>query len=376
MFNPSRLNVIPQSQYEAEFENPSSAPSPVGPRPPPLFRRPNVSIIPDDDPDLLSSAGVRKPNCDKSGWISRRTREEVEEYQDVQYSFKQLQKQVAKKAHYADNISKLKVGAHIWTKDPQIANLTRKKGPKGKRRTRVQTFGVIVKQSAAKKSYWLCKFDNGKGGYCHESILRFQSSSAPKHILGRDSNNDMVIKMKDISVEDEELIKTEIVLSKIYKLPGHNDYTYDALVKLHKKKYKWLNSWKLRSHVSKMRKHLMNTADPDYWLSKLIHDDTTDKIAPTTAKTLTMTTNNPSLDTTRVKVNNVAIAKSKSSETTGNYNRRLAKKFLSPQIRKHRKLNKHRYPYNTYGYLYSSSDECESTQSLFISEHIISLNKK
>ena len=93
-------------------------------------------------------------------------------------------------------------------------------------------------------------------------------------------------------------------------------------------------------------------------------------------KTLTMTTNNPSLDTTRVKVNNVAIAKSKSSETTGNYNRRLAKKFLSPQIHKHRKLNKHRYPYNTYGYLYSSSDECESTQSLFISEHIISLNKK
>ena len=67
--------MISQSQHDAKIDSP-----PVACRTVTLFpRAPNIDALPDDDPKPLPPTKVP---TDSSGWIKRRTPEEVEEFQD------------------------------------------------------------------------------------------------------------------------------------------------------------------------------------------------------------------------------------------------------------------------------------------------------
>ena len=347
MSNPFRFNVISQSQHDAVARKPSP---PVGHRPPPLFsHRPNVALIADDDPELFSSFGVRgnspkAKSATSGGWISRRTRKEVEDFQDAKISWKLKKKAVMKEDALNNNIAKLKVGAYVSTKDPLISPLSRSKGSKGKRRTRMKVYGVIKKRSTEDSSYWLCKFENGKGGYCSNTILHVEISTAPKFELGKDSKNKLVLKEKDNSRVDEEVIKTQIVLTKVYNLPEQQDYSYAVLEKMWKPTFPWISACKLRNHVIKMKAKLSESAHSDSWFTHLQDDNETGILNSTTTKVFTMTTN--SLNGIKdVHVNNLVTSENtNSSNSKSNVKAnmkfktsRLAKRFLAPEIRMHRK---------------------------------------
>ena len=333
----SRLNdVISQSQHDAaEIGSPSVARCPtslfhrppdvstipdddpkicspsVARRPTSLFRRPpDVSTIPDDDPNLLI---LPKVPTNSDGWVKRRSRDEVEDFQDHISIMKQRQRNAALEANRATNISKLKVGVEVWTKDAEISELSKNKGPKGKRRYREKTFGIIKERSNKNSSFWYVEFNNGKSVFCSESILVFHNDVPQVVHLGTKKNNqlclttnkDTMSEPKEPSLEVQDKIKTKILLEKIYKLPGHDEITYESLASIHISKYPWINPWKLRFHVFKMRKHLMKEASSDSWITNL--------------------TNNPAND-----------------------DRKLSEKFISQNIKKHRLCNKDRYPYTKY----------------------------
>ena len=143
----SRFNVISQSQHDAEIER-------GHPPLPPVVRqnyfsqflrdaRPNVTTIPDDDPEfsLYSPSGSKKSgvlaNGDSSGWISRRSIGEQEEFQAEQKMKRLRVLNMKRDAYCIENVAQLKVGAHVWTRDKEIEDLSlNKKGSKGKRRSR------------------------------------------------------------------------------------------------------------------------------------------------------------------------------------------------------------------------------------------------
>ena len=82
MSNIFRLNVISQSQHGAETRKPSP---PVAHCSRQLFSyRPNITLVADDNPELFSSFGVKgnmpKPKSTTSGWISRCTPRQLEEF--------------------------------------------------------------------------------------------------------------------------------------------------------------------------------------------------------------------------------------------------------------------------------------------------------
>ena len=161
-----------------------------------------------------------------SEYISRRTCDEVEDFQDLQRTKKQKAKVAMKEAVRSENASKRKVGAAVWTKDKAVAPLSRKKGPKAKCRCRVKTFGVIVKKSETFDSHWLVKFQNGISVYCNESNLMFVSSTSQDFHLGKNTNDELCLVKFEKSCVDQEEIMPQMVVSKIYKLPGHTQYTY------------------------------------------------------------------------------------------------------------------------------------------------------
>ena len=134
----SRFNVITQSQHDAEA---AKAPAPAVARgSSSLFSRCHkITTIPDDDPyskvSLSSSSGRKvETTGSSSGWLSRRSIDDLEEYQDMLKMKKIRELSTARDESRSKNMSTLKNGCHVWTKDPEIAELSKKKGPKAKRR--------------------------------------------------------------------------------------------------------------------------------------------------------------------------------------------------------------------------------------------------
>ena len=85
------------------------------------------------------------------------------------------------------------------------------------------------------------EFNNGKSCFCSQDILTFHSEYPQFVHLGKDHNNQLCLSSKktirkDIehSFEEQDEIKTKILLSKIYKLPGHKCVTYESLAQIHK----------------------------------------------------------------------------------------------------------------------------------------------
>ena len=70
---------------------------------------------------------------------------------------------------------------------------------------------------------------------CSDNVLTFSSDTLQGQFLDRDDNNNLCLEESTVSCEEQDKIKTEIVLSKIYKLPGYDNVNYNTLVKIHKK---------------------------------------------------------------------------------------------------------------------------------------------
>ena len=332
----SRLNVISQSQHDAELDF-----SPlVARRSVPFFGRPNVATIPDDDPDSVGGSPAR---TDTSGWISRRTGEELEEYQD-QRQIEKIKKRVAsKEAFRLDNISKLKCGVEVWTKDKDIAPLSKKPGPKGFRRTRVKTFGIIMEQSTKDDSFWLVKFKNGKLMYCSQNILMFSSCIPQVLHLAKNKDNILCVKETYLSYEDKEEIMSLILYKKIYKLPGHDDCTFDDLEKTYKPRYNFISSWKMRNFVSKQRKKVKSSSNCTTDKHTIASEDQFQK----TKHVTTTTNNNANINIMSVDATSSA-TKDQLKICTPTVSHSLAKKILAKEIKEHREKNWNRYPYTMY----------------------------
>ena len=347
----SRLNVISQSQHDAEIDSP-----PVARRTVTLFpRAPNIDALPDDDPKPLPPTKVP---ADSSGWIKRRTPEEVEEFQDQLAITAQKKRMEHLEAINIANIAKLKVGVEVWTRHKEVANLSPIKGPKGQRRIREKTFGTIVEKSTRNGSFWNVKFHNDKTIYCSDSILTFNSDIPQGQYLNRDDNNNLCLEPTTLSFEEKDKIKTEIVLSKIYKLPGYTKINYETLAAIHKKKHPWINAWKLRFHVSKCRSQLLPKALPDSWITKLSQKTTEDDEMnnhDNNAKLYTTPSIGDKLNTKSDVAPSSAVCNNETAYS--NKNELLAKKFLSDNIKRHRNINYHRYPYTHYKCLRADREE-------------------
>ena len=120
----------------------------------------------------------------------------------------------------------------------------------------------------------------------------FHSSTNQEFQLGKNESDEMCLVKFDKSCEDQEEVMSHIVVSKIYKLPGHNQYTYEKLESLYKPKYDWLSAWKLRNHVTQMRKKILPFACQDSWFIAQSENDNVDDTKPAAStKTVTTTTN-------------------------------------------------------------------------------------
>ena len=96
----SRLNVISQSQHDAEIDSPPIARCPAS-----LFARaPNMTTIPDDDPEESSSVLTVPTNSDC--WVSCHTKEQVEDFQD------QLERMKQKQRH--KNVTTMMIVRRAW----------------------------------------------------------------------------------------------------------------------------------------------------------------------------------------------------------------------------------------------------------------------
>ena len=152
--------------------------------------------------------------------------------------------------------SKIKPGVYVYTRDMHIA--VKSKSPKqgGSRRFRYQCKGTVMKPSAYYHKVWVVKFDDGRTLSVSEALLYFISKTSPTHRLVRDENINLSLEKIDKSFEDKEAILDVILNSKIHCTIGHDQVTYENLVKLFKPQYRWLTASKLRKHVSVTRRLL------------------------------------------------------------------------------------------------------------------------
>ena len=287
----SRMNVISQSQHDSETESP-----PIARRPTSLFARvPDTATIPDDDPE---SSSPPKVPTNTEGWVSRCSLAEVQDFQDKLEHMKQLQRNTNEEKARALNISKLKVGVEVWTKDKSIAKLSKSRGPKGKRRSREQTFGIIKKRSNRNSTFWYIEFQNGKRMYCSQDILTFHSVVPQVVHLGRTKDNKLCLTKPNasyVSIEEQDKVKNQILLAKIYQLPGHDSVTYETLERVHKHTHPWISAWKLRAYISKIHKKMLGQAATDSWIMNIEEENKKKQPSTSTSKKtimFTTTTNN------------------------------------------------------------------------------------
>ena len=237
----------------------------------------------------------------------------------------------------------------------------------GKHRFREKTSDIIKERSTKNSSFWYVEFDNGRSVFCSQNILMFHSNVPQKVHLGSDKDNQLCLNMKDFVSKDtdplsdgQDKIKTEILLSKIYKLPSHDSFMYEKLAQIDKYKYPWINAWKLRSHISKMQKKLMQQASPDSWIFNLTKTSGTEDVNASSKSSKCVTENKCNIENNIANIQATNLAFDSKNVMNTNDNRSLAKKFLSESIKIHCRLNEQLYPYTTYKSLRGNDDKASN----------------
>ena len=341
----ARLNVITETEHDNELVNPSL---PVRPPPPHFLRRPDVSVVADDDPEEVEDY-PRTPSPKKvhasSEWISRRSKVERDAF--VHYRTSQI-----KTVKTMLKNSQIQPGCHVWSKDPLISDLPDVQQLQGQRRRRPKVHGLVKHRSHSQPRFWMVHFDNGKDLYCAEDILHFYKED--QHNSVDHSGSSDTIFPKEIELSTPEILKCQqdeimerILNSKIHKTPGYDTVSYSRIVATFKPQYNWIEERKLRNFVYRKQQKLNCEVTPESWLRKL---DSNNQI-----------TKNDDINLPKkvTKTRNSIINKSKSVFETDLGHIKGSKNIVSkpkhkPQwLLKFRENNKESY----HNYSYSSSDD-------------------
>ena len=254
----SRVNIISQSQHDAEVANPSV--------PIPTSRRTYLQVLSDSlnqdgtsDVTTVSTSNSRFSD----GWQNRISATEAE-------IGRQRVKRERREHAMLSLSSKFRVGAHVYTTNPAVAPMPKRKKCKGKRRRRVKVYGKVVMQSRYQPRFWLVKFNNGKQFYCTIEVVHFVSSDTPNNGLGSDSDGNLTTVPFDYSYTDKERLMTSILEMKSFGTNSEevSEVTFDDVVNAYKGQFSWLDARKLSRHYH-LCKHALTNICPKSWASKL-----------------------------------------------------------------------------------------------------------
>ena len=175
----------------------------------------------------------------------------------------------AKEARRTNRQTLFSIGTRLYSIHKDIAPLEDQIQPGYARCKRIPTYGAVVKQSEFFPQFWLVRYNNGTEFYCTEKAVHFIDKLNHVPSVGKDSSiHKMKLKKMKQLKQDCELIMTQIVCSKMIKLPGWSNITYESLTNLFKPEYPWLTPGKLRKHVHLCRKQ-MHPIEVDTWLHSL-----------------------------------------------------------------------------------------------------------
>ena len=331
----SRLDVITQSQYEAELSNPS----PPFRGPTPSYLRPKVADLSDDDPDYVQAIPdiTKKPTA--SDWLSRRTKKNIAE-DKLKAKIEKMEEKVLEKE------TKLRVGDYVYCRSPLVAPLLTSKGPKGERRVREKLHGTIVKQCEHFPRFYQVNFINETSFFCTSNVLSFVSKSAPSsYTLTKTNKNQLSMVKRNKKIDNMEKVMKDILVSKVHKVPGY-DLSYAALEALFKPSHSWITARKLSKHAKKIRNKLGSDVHTESWIYKL---DKTDSKYPKHATT------EKSIESPNSMSSNLNDDRTLQTVTYKSGSSRTSQTIMN--IRKHCKKNKDPNVRRTYSF--SSDDNIE-----------------
>ena len=198
----------------------------------------------DDDSSESSTSSTPK-------WKKRRTRNDVVA---LQYREK-LKKMEAVRLNRQTTFSE---GGLVSTIHPQIAPQENFIRPGKKYRKRIPTFGKIIKQSEFFPNFWLVDFYSlGKSFYVTEKVVNFLSKAGPDVVFKRGPTKSVVMKNINKNVQqNKEIIMTDILCSKVQKIPDLNLCTYQNVCDVFKPHYFWLSPNMLKNHAFVLRETL------------------------------------------------------------------------------------------------------------------------
>ena len=247
----SRLNVLTQSQHDAECRSPTEFIRPAIPD----YLRINTKDTSDDDPKMVHQRSLTNSNATDSNWLSRLSTKTMA-------LTKLREKAMALEAAELDKQTKIKIGSFVKTRNRAIAPLS--KHARNKRKVREEVFGTVIARSVFQPRFWLVKFQNDKTLYCTDKVLMFVSNTSPTHELKGDENNNLNMNNVDMIIVNQEEIMRVLLCSKIHVIPGHPRITFRTLVALFKPQFSWLTVGKLKYHAKKMKEKIEDLSQ-DSW---------------------------------------------------------------------------------------------------------------
>ena len=256
----STVNIISQSQHDEEVKNPTFLLPDTKPRRTYLQALTQSSNA--DKADTNDSTVARSSESSTVEWQHKITSAEAE-------AKRQKDAWERNEAAVLEAQLKFKVGAHVYTTNPAVAPLPKRKKAKGKRRRRNRVYGKVVHHSIYQPRFWKVKFNNGKEFYCTHEVVTFVSNEAPNNGLGADSNGKLTTKPFDYRFINKEAIMTSILESKIApEYDSIEDGTFDTVTKAFKGQYNWLSARKISKHYN-LCKHTLYNVSPISWAGKI-----------------------------------------------------------------------------------------------------------
>ena len=251
----SSLNIISQSQHDAEVANPTM---PI-PATRPSYLQVLTRSITQHSVDVTSTTRNSRSSED---WQDRISAAEAE-------ATRQRIEWERNEERVLEASSNFRVGAHVYTTNPAVSSLPKKKKSKGKRRRRGKVYGKVVHRSSFQPRFWLVKFNNGKEYYCTSDVVTFVSKEAPNNGLSTDMEGNLTTKPFDYTFTNKEDIMTSILESKASPLSNPNEeVTFETVSIAYKGQYKWINPRKLKKHYN-LCKHTLTNVSPISWAAKL-----------------------------------------------------------------------------------------------------------
>ena len=188
----------------------------------------------------------------KSEWRSTISRDEP-----VLKKYRQEIEKISANLTYKPSI--FKKGVLVFTFSKKIATKTLK--PNNVRESRDKTMGTVVKRSEVFPDLFLVNFYYlKKYFYVTEDVIRYEAGTTPSLFFASSPKNQAIIKSKNQTSDNEEIIMSSILNAKIHLTPGHKDVTMQELYNIFQPTYQWLTIPKMNYCLAKAKKALVEEA--------------------------------------------------------------------------------------------------------------------